>query len=176
MERKLIKQAKAGDKDAFDKLMIRHQQTIFRLAYRMLDNRDDALDIVQETFYRAYRSLKKFRGDASFRLWLEKIATNLCISRYRRRKLFSEIEKAFGLGKSPQWDDEIDTDVNRKMLAIALSTLTTRERVAFILRLEQKLSTKQTAEIMGISEGTVKTLLHRANQKMKKALKHKLNH
>ena len=170
LEHELIKLAQNGDTDAFDKLMLEHQQTIFRLAYRMLDNRDDALDVVQETFYNAWRSLKKFRGESSLRLWLETIATRLCISRYRKKRIFIDVEKLFGLGFHPQWDDEIDANKHRKAIAQAMKTLSPKERAAFILRMKEKYSTRDTAEIMKIAEGTVKALLHRANEKMKKSI------
>ena len=166
----LIANVKNGDAESFDILMSRYQKPVFRLAYRMLDNRDDALDVTQETFFKAYRSLKKFRGEASFRLWLEKIATNICISRYRKKRLFTGLEGVFGLSNSPHWDAEIDADVHRKTLAKAMATLTSRERAAFILRIERELSVRQTAEIMKIKEGTVKALLFRAKQKIRKAI------
>jgi len=174
VELQLIDDARKGDTKAFDRLMEMYQEKVFRLAYRMLDNRDDALDVVQDTFYRAYRSLKKFRGDSSFLLYLEKIATNLCISRYRRRKVFMEIESLVGIGNFTNRDDDIDADANRKMLAEAMNSLSPRERAAFVLRMEQNFSTAETAGIMKISQGTVKTLLHRALQKMRRALKDKI--
>jgi len=171
VETELIAKAKNGDKEAFNRIIELHQNEIYRIAYRMLDDRDDALDIVQETFFRAYRSLKKFRGDSSLRLWLEKIASNICISRYRRKRVFVGIEEVFGLGKSPRWDDEIDADAHRKLLSRALATLTPRERAVFVLRMDEQLAGKEVAETLGIAEGTVKTLLHRANEKMRMALK-----
>ncbi len=174
VESELIEDAKNGSAEAFDKLMSIHQNEIFKLAYRMLDNRDDALDVVQDTFYRAYRSLKKFRGDSGFRLYLEKIATNLCISRYRRKKIFTEVENIIGLGKSPNWDDSIDADAHKKMISQAMNTLTPRERAAFVLRFEQKLSVGDSAKVMKVTEGTVKTLTHRATEKMRKVLRGKI--
>ncbi len=174
VELELIEAAKKGNSEAFDKLMEIHQNEIFKLAYNMLDNRDDALDVVQDTFYRAYRSLKKFRGDSGFRLYLEKIATNLCISRYRRKKVFTEIENIIGLGSSPKWDDDIDADTHKKMISKAMNTLTPRERAAFVLRFEQKLSVADSAKVMKITGGTVKTLTHRATEKMRKALRGKI--
>ncbi len=170
VEQELIKKARDGSRDAFDQLMLENQKAVFRLAYRMLDNRDDALDTVQETFYRAYRSLKKFRGESSLRLWLETIATRICISRYRKRKIFVGVEELFGFGSHPKWDAEIDANAHRKAITEAMRTLSPKERMTFVLRMEEEYSTGETAEIMGIAEGTVKALLHRANVKMRKFL------
>ncbi|MCD6595307.1 RNA polymerase sigma factor [bacterium] len=171
MESEIIQKAQDGDTEAFENLMTAHQTQIFQLAYRMLDNRDDALDVVQEAFYRAWRSLKKFRGESSFRLWVETIATRLCISKYRKKRVFIGIEEIIGLGSKPNWDDEIDADKYRKAIASALKRLTARERMAFVLRMEEKYSTEEVAKVMNISKGTVKTLLHRAKEKMKKFLR-----
>ena len=173
MESEIIQKAKNGDMEAFEMLMAAHQTQIFQLAYRMLDNRDDALDVVQETFYRVWRSLKNFRGDSSFRLWAETIATRICISKYRKRKLLVEIEDIIGIGSEQKWDDEIDSDKHKKIIANAMKELTPRERMAFVLRMQEKNSTSEVAKIMKVSEGTVKTLLHRAKQKMKKFLMRK---
>jgi len=171
LESEIIQKAQDGDTEAFENLMTAHQTQIFQLAYRMLDNRDDALDVVQEAFYRAWRSLKKFRGESSFRLWVETIATRLCISKYRKKRVFIGIEEIIGLGSKPNWDDEIDADKYRKAIASALKRLTARERMAFVLRMEEKYSTEEVAKVMNISKGTVKTLLHRAKEKMKKFLR-----
>ena len=173
LESEIIQKAKNGDTEAFEMLMAAHQTQIFQLAYRMLDNRDDALDVVQETFYRVWRSLKNFRGDSSFRLWAETIATRICISKYRKRKLLVEIEDIIGIGSEQKWDDEIDSDKHKKIIANAMKELTPRERIAFVLRMQEKNSTSEVAKIMKVSEGTVKTLLHRAKQKMKKFLMRK---
>jgi len=171
VEQELVARAKNGDKGAFDRIVYQYQDVIFRLAYRMLDNRDDALDVVQETFYRFWRSLKSFRGDSSVRLYLETIATRLCISRYRKRRLLASIEDFFGLGTRPVWDEQIDSDRIKRALAEAMNELSPRERAVFVLRMEREYSTEQTAQILGISPGTVKSLLHRANDKMRRKLK-----
>ena len=85
-----------------------------------------------------------------------------------------EIESLVGIGNFTNSDDDIDADANRKMLAEAMNSLSPRERAAFVLRMEQNFSTAETAGIMKISQGTVKTLLHRALQKMRRALKDKI--
>jgi len=85
--------------------------------------------------------------------------------------VFIGIEEIIGLGSKPNWDDEIDADKYRKAIASALKRLTARERMAFVLRMEEKYSTEEVAKVMNISKGTVKTLLHRAKEKMKKFLR-----
>ncbi len=174
LEKELIEQAKSGNNEAFDRLMQLSQKRVFGLAYRMLDDIEDAKDVVQETFFKAYLSLKSFRGESSFAGWVMKIATNLCISRYRKKQMMVKIEEALGIGHSHSREDEIDADVYSKALSNALKTLTPRERAVFVLRIQEENSVAQTAKVMGIAEGTVKALLHRANGKMRKALKKEL--
>ena len=83
IEKQLLESAKNGDIEAFDDLIARHQEHVFRLAYRMLSNYEDASDVQQETFIRAWQSLKRFRQDAAFSTWLHRITMNLCLSRKR---------------------------------------------------------------------------------------------
>ncbi|RKZ32580.1 hypothetical protein DRQ27_02170 [bacterium] len=169
-EAQLVHKAKQGDKEAFDALMLMTQDYVFRLAYRMLDNKDDALDVMQEAFYRAYRSLKSFRGDSSFRYWVETIATRLCIARYRKKRIFVRIEEIVGLGKEPE-QDNLDSEKESRILQDALGTLTPRERAALVLQMEGGKSIKEIANTMGVAEGTVKALIHRAKEKLYKKLR-----
>lgn len=81
----LVALAQAGDLDAFDQLVTHHQARVYALAYRMLGNGDDAADVAQETFVRAWRSLRKFRRDAEFATWLHAITVNLCLTMRRKR-------------------------------------------------------------------------------------------
>ncbi len=165
----LVERARRGDREAFDELVLRHQEVVFRIAYGMLGNREDALDVVQETFFRAYRSLKRFRGESSFRFWVERIATRLCVSRYRRRRVFVELGAIFGLGKSFAFDERIDAQRGVEALGDALGELSPKERAAFTLRMEGH-SIAQISDVLGVAQGTVKSLLHRAVQKLRKAL------
>ena len=82
----LVQRAREGDRDAFRELVERYQRKIATLALGMLRNRDDALDVTQETFAKAYQSLDRFKGDASFYTWTYRIAVNLCIDHRRDRK------------------------------------------------------------------------------------------
>ncbi len=84
-EEELVARARSGDTGAFDALIGLHQRRVFALAFRMLGNADDAADVQQETFMRAWRSLRKFRGDAAFSTWLHRITVNLCLGRKRGR-------------------------------------------------------------------------------------------
>lgn len=168
-EHELIKRAKNNDREAFDMLMVQNQESIYMLAYRMLNNRDDALDIVQDTFLRAYKALKSFKEKSSLRHWLETIATRLCISRYRKKRIFIEFESIVGLSQEFE-QPQLDREKDAKMLYDAMKTLSSRERAAFVLRMESELSTAEVADRMGIAQGTVKALLHRATNKMRKKL------
>ena len=85
-DHELVSRARQGDKQAFDTLVGLHQDRVFALAYRMLGSAEDAADIQQEAFVKAWRSLGKFRGDASFGTWVHRIAVNLCLARKRRKQ------------------------------------------------------------------------------------------
>ena len=90
----LVELAQSGNLEAFDKLVSTHQERVYALAYRMLSNPEDAADVQQETFVRAWNSLKKFRGDAEFSTWLHRIAVNICLS-MRKRREFTVSEPMF---------------------------------------------------------------------------------
>ncbi len=166
----LVDEARNGNNGAFDELMAQNMDVVFQIATRMLDDREEAKDIVQEAFLSAYRNIKNFRGDSSFRTWITTIATRIVIGRYRRKRVFVQLENVFTLGRSDDHDTPLDGHTIRTDIARGLEKLSAKEKMVFVLRLEQQLSTAQTAKILDVTEGTVKTLLHRANAKMRKFL------
>lgn len=162
--------ARAGDADAFDCLVSMHQKRVFAFAYRMLSNEEDAADIVQEAFVRAWRSLGKFRMDASFATWVCRITVNLCISVKRRPRP----------NVVPFDDDYIDhsgTTVCADSVATAvvvrsaIASLGAHYRALIILREIEGRPFEEIAEILGCSIGSARSRSCRARQVLRDKLR-----
>lgn len=191
-ERLLIQQAQSGDREAFTQLVYRHDRDILRLAFHMLGNREDAQDVFQETFLKAYRSLARFRSDSSFYTWIYRIATNVSLDRLRKRqKLREEISYEADSTTDPDRPALKDTleeksyysNPERKLygnelgekIQEALKTLSEKERLVFELRHYQGLRLRMIGEIMGSTEETAKNYLFRGTQKLRSYLTKHLN-
>ena len=179
-EKELVERARQGDREAFRVLVERHQDDVFYLALGFLRNRDDAEDVVQEVFIRAYKSLDRFRGQAGLGTWLYRVTLNACRDHQRRRR-FLTLQESIGLvpRAEERWVEErAEADPERvthaghlrRDIARALERLTPAERSVFVLRQLQQLSIRETAEVLGRAEGTVKNLLYRALRKLQKEL------
>ncbi len=178
-EHDLVERSRHGDRQAFREIVERHQDEVFYLGLGLLRNRHDAEDLVQEVFIRAYRSLERFRGQASLGTWLYRIAVNACRD-YQRRERFQALQESLGLTSDPErWVEERpDADPERaaastelrRHVARAMRRLSPAERSVFVLRQFNQLSIRETAEVLGRAEGTVKNLLYRALQKLQKEL------
>jgi len=184
-EATLVAQARAGDELAFEALVDRHEAAIYQLAWRMLRNREDALDAVQETFLRVFRGLASFRGEASMRTWTYGIALNVC-----RNKLESAEWKARPRQDSLQLVDPGDGEERERPLPdpapgpeataygselrcaldAALGRLTGEHREIIVLRDVQGLEYEELAAILGCALGTVKSRLARARAALRAAL------
>ncbi|HSB64525.1 MAG TPA: sigma-70 family RNA polymerase sigma factor [Thermoanaerobaculia bacterium] len=168
-----IARVRLGDLDAFRLLVDRHGRSIHRLAYRITCSQEDAQDMTQEAFIKAYRRLDKFDSRASFATWLRCIASNCCLDllRSRRRRL----ETAFSEGESfpsrAPGPDRVaqSTDLSRDVLA-TLRTLSPRERAAFILRHFEGLSIAEIGPALGLSRNGTKQSIFRAVRKLRRAL------
>jgi RNA polymerase sigma-70 factor (ECF subfamily) len=182
-EATLISQAQAGDRAAFETLVRMHDRSVLRLALRFIRSEDEARDIYQECFLKAYRSLGQFRGEASFRTWLLRIVTTLCLDHLRRRagrpdaeSLHQEArENAAALDPADEHPDRDPERVLqrreiRRRIATALAGLGARERVVFELRHYEGMRLRSIADLLGTTEETVKNCLFRAHQHMRSAL------
>jgi RNA polymerase sigma-70 factor (ECF subfamily) len=183
-EATLISQAQAGDRAAFETLVRMHDRSVLRLALRFLRTEDEARDIYQECFLKAYRSLGQFRGEASFRTWLLRIVTTLCLDHLRRRAGRPDAEslqqeaREKGAALLDPADEHPDRDPERvlqrreirRRIATALAGLGARERVVFELRHYEGMRLRPIAELLGTTEDTVKNSLFRAHQHMRSAL------
>lgn len=158
-ERRLISQAAGGDPDAFVELIRPHDRALRGLAYRMLRDRHLMDDAVQDAYLAAYRSLPRFRGDASFRTWIFRITHNACIDIMRRRGHVAEADEAAGAGFDEATSLRLD-------LAAAVDRLVPEHRSVLLLVDLHGFDYRATAEILAVPVGTVRSRLSRARRSM----------
>jgi RNA polymerase sigma-70 factor, ECF subfamily len=172
--------AKAGDADAFRVLVERHSRPLFRLAFRMTGNEQDAEDIVQDTFLRAYRRIAKFDERASFGTWLYRITVNCSLDLVRARKRRSEQSGS----ANPEMDDLIQSLPStgatpdrmamsgeaRQRITEAMEELSASERTAFVLRHFEGMCIDEVSRVLGCRPGAARHCVFRAVQKLRRAL------
>ena len=180
----VVAQAIAGDQESFRVLVQRHSGAVFRVAFRMTGNEYDADDIVQETFLRAYRALRKFESRANFGTWLHRVAINCALDHLRRVKRREEQLPGQGI----PLEEENDTPNSipsagptperlllsrelQKKLEGAMAALSDRERAAFVLRHFDGCSIQEIASALGLQGNTAKNTVFRAVQKLREALR-----
>jgi RNA polymerase sigma-70 factor (ECF subfamily) len=171
----LLEKAKEGDRLAFKTIITLYQQKVFLLAYSILRNREDAMDIVQETFMRLYQKLDAYEREKNFQAWLLQMTKNLCIDYYRknyskRRELESakSIEE-LNLAAEDGPNNAASSDL-RRIFSRCLEKLTDRQRMIFILKHYNGLQYQEIAQVLNISVGTVKSLHSKAVQNLKNLL------
>jgi RNA polymerase sigma-70 factor (ECF subfamily) len=179
----LVAGAKNGDGRAFELLVQRHEGKIFSLARRMTRNREDAEDVVQQSFQKAFIHLKKFEGDSLFSTWLTRIAINEALMLLRRRRGTREVpiaesntedETALPLDipdGAPNPEDSCLQREQERIISAAMNELRPGTRKAIELRELGELSTGETAQIMGLSVGTVKARVFHGRRKLRETLK-----
>ena len=173
----LVQQCQAGEMSAFQELVSRYQQKVYMVILGLLRNREDALEVAQETFFRAYRKINGFQGGSSFYTWLYRIAVNLSIDAQRRQKRnpldFREtmdgvLESQNEVARDP-FADLHDKELREKLIR-AINELTPEHKAVIVLRTIEGLSYKDIGEILGCSEGTVMSRLHYARKKLQDKL------
>jgi RNA polymerase sigma-70 factor, ECF subfamily len=171
--------AREGDSDAFRALVDRHSRAVYRLAHRMTGNSQDAEDVVQETFLKAYRQLGRFESRANFSTWLHRIAVNCSIDLIRGRKNQEMGHDANDLDTLDAVDDQrVDPSPERLMLSTevqervgrAMEGLTAMERAAFMLRHFEGQSIEEISAALGLKANAAKHSIFRAVRKMRLAL------
>ena len=171
-ERAAIDACLSGDASAFDVLVIRHQKTIHRVCYRFTGNTEDAADLTQEVFVKAYRSLPKFRGTSAFSTWLYRIAVNACLSfkASRKNKMEEWDEDHDIVAGGPSAEETLDALSNARNIRAALETLPERQRLTVIMKVLEERTHAEVAEILGSNVGTVKANLFFAIRNLRKQL------
>ncbi|HEX3941621.1 MAG TPA: sigma-70 family RNA polymerase sigma factor [Acidobacteriaceae bacterium] len=184
-ETELIREAQKGSRSAFDALVRQYDHAVIRLALHLTGSEQDAQDIHQEAFLKAYRYLPNFRFECSFYTWIYRIVTNLCLDHLRRRKSRRE-EQAIVLDSSGEEMDLLNNlsddrsmanperELERKVLGEriqrALEKLTPRERMVFELKHYQGLRLRTIGEMLNTTEETAKNTLFRATKKLRASL------
>jgi len=176
-EQALIQRAQKGDQEAFAVLVTEHQRYVFNLAVRVLKNEEEALDVAQETFVRAWTALPNFRGQSQFRTWLYRIVTNLCYNRLPNlRRTLNELGDDV-IADVPETDLAFDNPAHglesrelRSHLYQAIDHLDENYRLLISLRYQNELSYEEMATMLNLPLGTVKTGLFRAKEQLRRAL------
>jgi RNA polymerase sigma-70 factor (ECF subfamily) len=178
----LVSQAREGDTRAFGELVRRYEGKIFRLAQHVTNNREDAEDVLQETFMKAYEHLDQFKGDSKFYTWIVRIAVNQALMKLRRRKTDKSVslDEQIDTGEDTivreiaAWDEDPEQRFSREelgdILDHAVDSLEPPYRSVFVLRDVEELSTEETAEALGLSIPAVKSRLLRARLQLREKL------
>ncbi len=171
----LVKKAREGDFLAFEQLFDRHRRLVYRFAYQMTSRRDDAEDVVQEAFVRAYQNLHRYRDEAKFTTWLLRIVTNLCMDQARmsqRRLALEQQEAAGALDWMTSGDVEdpvsnLESDRRKVVLRKALNALPVHHKSVIILRDIEEREYPEMAAILGCTVGGAKLRVLRARRALK---------
>lgn len=162
--------------ERFEELAAQHERMLYLLCLRMTGSHEDAQDCAQEALLRAFRAFDGFRGQSSARTWLYRVAYNTCLDFLRKRREAYSLEALSETGlelpdtQTPRPGEALEREELRRQIECALTQLPEDQRAVMILRDFQQLPYEEIASILGIGEGTVKSRLSRAREKVKKYL------
>lgn len=169
-DRQAIEACRQGEREAFDRLVERYQRDVYRLCYRYVNNHQDANDMAQEAFLKAYRALSKFRGDSAFSTWLYRIAVNTCLNfRSARRLPQEELSEHLADGATGV-AERLQADERSARVRDAVARLPEKQRATLILKIYHDLTHEEVARVLGASVGTVKANLFHALGNLRKLL------
>jgi RNA polymerase sigma-70 factor (ECF subfamily) len=180
-DEELVRLAQGGENRAFDELVRRYQDKVYRLSFKILRHEEDAAEALQDAFLSAYRGLKNFKVESTFSTWLYRVATNAALMRYRRRREpHVSLEQSQSYHEDaeplavPDWSsqplEELLDAETREVMNESKDRLPDDLRTVFTLRDEQELSNAEVAEILSISVAAVKSRLHRARVALREDL------
>jgi RNA polymerase sigma-70 factor (ECF subfamily) len=178
-DKRLIAECVAGRSAAFGELVLRYQDRLYNTVYRLLDNADDAQDVVQDAFIHAYQSLASFKGDSLFYTWLYRIAVNTAISwrRKQRSVLRLQFDSDGGSGREPadvsagnQPGHALEQVEEERRVQVALNRVSTEHRAVLILKDMEGQKYESMAEILQVPIGTIRSRLHRARLELRQVL------
>lgn len=174
----VVQEVRAGNVAAFDQLVVKYRERIYSIVYNLTSNREDAADLTQDAFIKAFQSIHRFGGQSSFFTWLYRIAVNTTHTHLRKNRLrtFFSIEQAAEEEKTPQWLEELAVEAGaekgiyvrdlRQRLNEAFQKLSIRHRTVITLFEIDGLSHAEIAAVMECSEGTVRSRLHYAKTQL----------
>ena len=171
-ESELVAASLAGHPGAFDLIVERHRRTVYQLCYRFVGNHEDASDLSQDVFLRAFRGLRNFKGQSSLGTWLYRIGVNVCLNRISAKAPVNE-----PIEKHQYVDDNAESPSDRMLrgeralqVRAAITRLPRKQRAALILRMYHDMSHQEIADTLGSSVGAVKANVFHALQNLKKLL------
>jgi RNA polymerase sigma-70 factor (ECF subfamily) len=172
----LVARAQAGDLPAFEELVRRYRNDVFRLSNHYLRNREEAWDLSQEVFIKVYRSMGSFRGESNFKTWVLRIAANQCKDFFKKRRLVTvSFDDRIGVeppGRQLEPGQAVQAQEIGEAIQTALAKLPHKHRTAFVLREFEGLSYEEMSQVMQCSLGTVMSRLHHARKKLQQSLIH----
>lgn len=181
-EKKLVKRIKKGDQQAFAELVTEYKDKLFNVAYRMLGNRQEAEDVVQESFLRVYSNIGQYDANYKLSTWIYRITTNLCIDRLRKKKVaVDSLDEEFTENEGQTLYDRLSSreptpeeaaliQETQAVVQYAIDQLPPAYRAAIVLRYIHDLSMQEISDILQIPVPTVKTRLHRGREALKAIL------
>ncbi len=167
----LLDRHASGDREAFNELVRKHQRQLYAMIYRMVSNQEDAADILQKTFVKAFTGVGGFERRSSFRTWLYQIAINLAKNLYRDRARVQQVPlDDVVIRRDPKTLDKLVRKETRELLLQAMTELPEKQRITVMLRVQQQKTFEEIAAIMQCSLGTAKANYHHGVQKLKARL------
>ena len=164
-DRELVERAKRGDQSAFERLVLDNQNRVYSLALRLVNDREEAADLAQEAFVKAWQGLPSFQGESSFATWIYRLTTNVCIDWLRRQKRREGVEPSVSLDDEESgWAEPADRDSDPHLL------LERSERGKALARGLSGLSYQEIGQALDIDLGTVKSRIARARLNLRKIL------
>jgi len=171
-EAALVEACLAGRSGAFDLVVERHQRSVYQLCYRFVGNHEDASDLSQDIFLRAYRGLRSFRGQSSLATWLYRIGVNVCLNRVSAKRLATESleEQQYVDTRGESASERLLKEERGARVRAAIAELPRKQRATLILRTYHEMSHQEIADVLGSSVGTVKANFFHALANLKKRL------
>ena len=176
-EKEIIEKVLGGDVNAFEELVLRYEKTVYNLALRMVSDRDDAFDMTQEAFIKAYNSLPSFRGDSKFSVWLYRITTNICLDVLRSKNRRPQVS----LTAHDDEDEDVQLDIpdpaadpegqlikklGMQSISEGLKLLPDKQRQILVMRELGGMSYAEIGAALSLEEGTVKSRIFRARKRL----------
>lgn len=185
-DQSLAKKAAYGDRDAFEQLVLKYENKVFNIAYRMCGNYEDASELAQEAFIRVFKSINSFRADSEFGTWIYRITVNVCLDYSRKQKKYNNFiindqnEDDYIMRNLPSKErspsEYAETKETVREISDALEKLRKDQRAMIVLRDIEGFTYNEISQMLKISEGTVKSRINRARLALSNILSPKLEH